>query len=410
MKVVVVGLNYEPEHAGIAPYTTGTARALAEAGHDVHVVTGFPYYPQWRTADDYRGVRAGLARRLRDGDVRLTRLRHYVPSSSTGIGRIAHEASFAVHAWLRTRGREFRDADVVIGVSPSLLSLVAARALATRTRAAFGVVVQDLYASASDEVGALGGRGGSQIARLEAGLLRSADGVVTIHERFGEVLRRRHGVSPDRITIIRNWTHIPLSWAPVPAPWPSGTGTVVLHAGNMGAKQELGTVVDAARLADRRGDDVRFVLVGDGARCAELRRQAEGVRRISVLPPVPDAEFAGVLAAADVLLVNERPGLRSVCVPSKLTSYFAAGRPVLAATEEDSPASAELSAAGAGVRVPPGDPAALLDAALRLGDDSSLCERLGRNGRDYALTALCKQQAGDRYRAWVAELAGRGGR
>ncbi|HEX7308396.1 glycosyltransferase family 4 protein [Lentzea sp.] len=410
MKVVMVGLNYEPEHAGIAPYTTGTARALAEAGHDVHVVTGFPYYPQWRTADDYRGLSAGLVRRLADGPVRLTRLRHYVPSSSTGIGRIAHEASFAAHAWLRTRGRELRDADVVIGVSPSLLSLLAARSLAARTGAAFGVVVQDLYASVTSEVGALGGRGGSQVARLEASLLRAADGVVTVHERFSDVLRTVHGVAPDRVTVIRNWTHIPLSSDPVPAPWPSDTGTVVLHAGNMGAKQELGTVVDAARLADRRGDDVRFVLMGDGARCAELRRQTAGVRRISVLPPVPDEEFAGVLAAADVLLVNERPGLRSVCVPSKLTSYFAAGRPVLAATEADSPASAELSAAGAGVRVAPGDPAALLDAALRLGHDSPLCERLGGNGRRYAATELCRQQAAERYRAWVAGLGARGRR
>jgi hypothetical protein len=42
LRVLVVGLNYAPEHTGIAPYTTGMARGLAQAGHQVHVVAGYP--------------------------------------------------------------------------------------------------------------------------------------------------------------------------------------------------------------------------------------------------------------------------------------------------------------------------------------------------------------------------------
>jgi colanic acid biosynthesis glycosyl transferase WcaI len=89
LRVLVVGLNYAPEHTGIAPYTTGMARGLAQAGHQVHVLAGYPYYPQWRVADGYRGLR----REERDGPVAVTRLRHYVPGDSTGIGRVVHEAS-----------------------------------------------------------------------------------------------------------------------------------------------------------------------------------------------------------------------------------------------------------------------------------------------------------------------------
>ncbi|GLY39027.1 glycosyltransferase WbuB [Amycolatopsis sp. NBRC 101858] len=401
MRILVVGLNYAPEHAGIAPYTTGTARALAAAGHDVRVVAGFPYYPQWRTAAGYRG----LVRHETDGPVRLTRLRHFVPRDSAGLGRILHEGSFAAHAWLRARG--LRDVDVVLGISPSLLSLVAARQLAATAGAAFGVVVQDLYASAAAE---LGTPGGSHVGRLEGRLLRAADGVVAVHECFAEALRQRHGVEPGRITVIRNWTHTgPPADEPWPEehPWPAGRGPVVLHAGNMGAKQGLENVVAAARLAEERGEDVRFMLVGDGSRRAELCRLATGIRRASVLPPVPDRHFPGMLAAADVLVVNERPGLRSVCVPSKLTSYFAAGRPVLAATEPDSPAGIELAAAGAGVRVTPGDPEALLAAALQLGHDRERADRFGESGRRYAKTVLGADEAARRYRDWVTALGER---
>jgi hypothetical protein len=65
------------------------------------VVAGYPYYPQWRVADGYRGLR----REERDGPVTVTRLRHYVPGDSTGIGRVMHEASFAVHALARAPRR-----------------------------------------------------------------------------------------------------------------------------------------------------------------------------------------------------------------------------------------------------------------------------------------------------------------
>lgn len=418
-RILLVGLNYPPEHAGIAPYTAGLARGLARAGRDVDVITGFPYYPAWRTHESYRGLLAGWSRREIDPvddttGVSVLRLRHYVPGSSTGPGRIAHEASFAVHAALRSLRRRPRP-DLVIGVSPSLLSCVAARLIARRAGCPFAVVVQDLYANAGTELGALGGRGGGALHRLESGLLCAADGVVVVHDHFRRGLVAGHGVDPDRITVIRNWTHI-ASTPPGPTGsvrrelgWPADR-TVVLHAGNMGAKQDLVGVVRAGRLAGEQGRPVHFVLLGDGARRGEVHQAAAGVGTVSVLAPVSESRFPDVLAAADVLLVHEKPGLHTVAVPSKLTSYFAVGRPVVAATEPDSPASAEVIASGAGLVVPPGDPHALLDAVSRLGADPDGCRRMGANGRRYAGAELGAADAVRAYREWVDGLLERGRR
>lgn len=425
-RVLVVGLNYAPEHAGVAPYTAGMARGLAQAGHRVEVVTGYPYYPQWQAAEGYRGIRAGLSRQETDAvtagrhradesaEVSVLRLRHYVPATSTGVGRIVHEASFAAHAALRCLGRRSREADVVIAVSPSLLSAATARLVARRAGAAFGVVVQDIYASTAAEVGALGGRAGGAVLRLESALLRGADGVVAVHDHFGRSLIGAHGVEPDRVTVIRNWTHIRPPTANrgevrARLRWPDDR-TVVLHAGNMGAKQDLTSVVLAARLAEQRGAPVHFVLLGDGARRAEVTAAADGVGTVSVLPPVTEAEFPDVLTAADVLLVNERPGLHTMSVPSKLTSYFAAGRPVVAASEAGSPASEEIAASGAGVLVPPGAPDALLGAVTSLGADAERSARLGANGRRYVDAVLGAGVAADGYARWVDELVKRAAR
>jgi hypothetical protein len=120
-RVLVIGLNYAPEHTGIAPYTTAMARGISR-DHDVQVVTAYPHYPDWQVFDGYGGWR----RRERDSTIDVLRLRHYVPHNPVGSTRILSEATFAARA-LASRARR---ADLVITVSPALLPVLSARALA----------------------------------------------------------------------------------------------------------------------------------------------------------------------------------------------------------------------------------------------------------------------------------------
>lgn len=396
-RVLVLGLNYAPEHTGIAPYTAGMARGLSR-DYEVQVVTAHPHYPEWQIAEGYGAWRQDE----QDTDVAVRRLRHYVPANPTGPTRILSEVSFAARALASGARRP----DVVITVSPALVPVLSARALAKRWGVPFGVVVQDLYSRAMVEVGLLGERSGGPATKLESFALRGADALVAIHERFAQTMVDSLGVDPDRITVIPNWTHIKsptgnrdetrrrLGW---------GSETVVLHAGNMGAKQGLEHVVDAAALADRSDDLLRFVLMGNGNQRSDLERRAEGIRSIGIIDGVPESRFTDVLAAADVLLLHERPGVVEMCVPSKLTSYFAAGRPVLAATSPRSAAAHEIIASGAGTVVDPGDPVALLEALRSLTSRTSLDE-LGQRGQAYARERLSEEVALDAYRAWVAGL------
>ena len=399
-RVLVLGLNYAPEHTGIAPYTAGMARALS-SDYDVQVVTAHPHYPEWRIAEGYGAWRQDE----RDADVAVRRLRHYVPPNPTGPTRVLSEVSFAA----RALASGVRRPDIILTVSPALLPVLSARALAKRWGVPLGVVVQDLYSRAMVEVGLLGDHSGGPVTRLESFALRGADALVAIHERFAQTMVDNLGVDQDRITVIPNWTHIQpptgdrdetrrrLGW---------GSETVVLHAGNMGAKQGLEHVVDAAALADRSNDRLRVVLMGNGNQRSDLVRRAQGSRNIDIIDSVPDAEFTDVLAAADVLLLHERPGVVEMCVPSKLTSYFAAGRPVLAVTSARSAAAHEIEASGAGAVVEPGNSAALLEALRNLTEQPTL-DKLGKRGQTYARERLSETKALDAYRDWAAGLLSR---
>jgi colanic acid biosynthesis glycosyl transferase WcaI len=387
--VLVVGINYGPETTGNAPYTTAIAEHLAASGHATTVVTGFPHYPAWRIEPGEHRVRTT---EVRNG-VRILRRRHYVPASQSAIRRAAYEATFTMHGFLSRPERP----DAVIGVIPSLGGGVLARLFAARARTAYGLIVQDLMGPAAAQSGI---RGGRRVAGVTAAMERWATArarVVAIASESFRPYLLQHGVDDSRVMLLPNWTRIPAATgdravARARLGWPPDTA-IVLHAGNMGLKQGLEQVVEAAQWAQRSQRAVRFVLVGDGSQRSALVDLAAGNDQIEILPFQPESDLPDILAAADVLLVSERETVIDMSLPSKLTTYFAAGRPVLAAVPAEGSTAAEIRRSGAGLIVPVGDPGALVEAVAHLVSDGTTGEDLGRAGRLYALETLGEDAA-----------------
>jgi colanic acid biosynthesis glycosyl transferase WcaI len=90
-----------------------------------------------------------------------------------------------------------------------------------------------------------------------------------------------------------------------------------------------------------------------------------------------------MLAAADVLILNQSAHIVDTVIPSKLFTYMAAGRPVVAAVSPSSQAGACIRQAGSGITVAAENPAALAGAISQLKADKELAERLGRQGRHF---------------------------
>lgn len=398
--LLLVAMNYAPEPSGTAPYTTALAAHLARL-HDVTALVGVPHYPQWRIAPGY-----GAWRSLETVDgVRLVRLRHHVPSSTAMASRLLHEVSYAVRAAVQRTGA----VDAVLAVTPPLFGLAAARLLARRCNAPLGIVVQDLYSRGTLELGA-SGAAATASARLESSLLRAADQVCVIHETFRTSVVGGLGVPAAAVSVIPNWTHAEPSGsepAAMRARLGWGTETVALHAGNMGSKQGLETLVDAARIATDRRLPLRFVLMGDGNQRVRLEEAARGVPALDFMDAVGDDEYGDVLAAADVLVVNEKPGVASMSVPSKLTSYFAARRPVVGSCDPDGAAADLIRAARGGLVVEAGVGAEVVGLVMRLRDDPALAASLAAAGSAWARENLSADRALGRYSQWVDDLVGR---
>ena len=402
VRLMILGLNYAPETTGIAPYTTALAEHLAAQNYDTTVISGHPHYPEWQLHAGFEKARKPMVVR----GVRIVRVKHPVPRNPTGIARLWMELVFAYRCALKLVQHR---PSIVIVVSPALLALAPAVLLRRVLGHRVGVVVQDLYGAALAEAG-LGGAVSARVAGwLERRLLSQAQGIVVIHEVFKSRLAKS-GIPAQLIEVVPNWVHVSMPPTQDRGAIRSMLGWqsdefVAVHAGNMGAKQGLEGLVDVARLAQDRGIGVRIVLMGDGSRRQALEELGKGLANLTIMDPLPKGRFEAALGAADCLLLHERPGVVEMSVPSKLTTYFASGRPVVAATDPRSGAASLMAASGAGIAIPAGSASNILEAIRRLAKAPDQAARFGEDGRRYAAQHLSGTASLKRHTEWVRRLA-----
>jgi colanic acid biosynthesis glycosyl transferase WcaI len=162
-------------------------------------------------------------------------------------------------------------------------------------------------------------------------------------------------------------------------------GFRVVFAGNIGAAQSFGTIIEAATLL-RDTREIQWIVLGDGRmrEWAETEVAARGLKgSVHFLGRFPPETMPRFFTLADALLVTlRRDPVFAMTVPSKLQSYLACGRPIVAAL--DGEGARVLDEAGAGITCPANDPRALAAAVLSMYRmPESERRRMGERGRDY---------------------------
>jgi len=239
-----------------------------------------------------------------------------VPSTALDRARLALRAlNYGTYSLLVVPVAALRPRpDVVLSLTnPPFLGALASL-IARRFRAPLVLVSQDVFPVTAVVLGEGGERLVRTLGAVASAALRRADCVVAI----GETMRDRlveQGAKPGRIRVIPNWVDA-AAVTPLPRdnPWSRGQGLagsfVVMHAGNVGRAQDLGTLVQAATLLEDL-DRLEVVIVGSGAGRAELVRLAHriGAHRVRFLPYQPRPVLSQLLSTAAVHVVGLARGL-----------------------------------------------------------------------------------------------------
>ncbi|KQT46879.1 hypothetical protein ASG47_09670 [Devosia sp. Leaf420] len=390
MKILVLGLNYAPEIIGIGPYTTGLAEALVRAGHQVRVVAGQPYYPEWRARPGH-----GFWNLERRGRLDVLRVPHFIPRHPTGAMRLLHHFTFALAAffpmlWAALLWRP----DRVIAIAPGLMAAPVGLVAARLSGATAWLHVQDFELEAAEATGLIG-RGwflGKILRQIERGILCAFDHVSTISPAMCRRLEDK-GVPVNRIAEHRNWAGVDRivpqdEPSPYRALWGIGTEHVALYSGALGRKHGLDLILAAARQLSHR-DDLTFVICGNGPDRAALEASASGLRNIRFHDLQPIEKLGDLLALATIHLLPQIACAQDLVLPSKLPNMLASGRPVVATASPHSALFQEVS--GCGIATPPQDAVAFAQAIADLCDNPVLARQLGSAARARAEARWSRQ-------------------
>ena len=383
MKLLVGSLYFEPDHSGIAVYANDLAAYLVEHDHEVTVVTGFPFYPQWKKrAEDQGRVSATDSWK----GIRILRSYVYVPRVVSTLSRIVHELSFALFAIIGfvRAGRH----DAIVVLSPPLLLAAVAVPFKYLWNARLVSHIQDLQPDAALSLNMIrSGLVGRILLALEAFVYRHSDLVVTISDGMHQRILGK-GVPADRLVMFPNWIDLdahstPRERAAFRRRHPHLEGKfLVAYAGNVGVKQGLDVLVRAADEA-RASETVHFLIIGDGADMPRIREMAASreLTNLTLLPFMDTAEYFDMLADVDVSFIAQRPGVGEVFFPSKLLGIMAAGRASIVAADASSELAYVVAGGEAGLVVGPDDAAGVARAAIFLAAHRARLEEMEAGAR-----------------------------
>ncbi len=403
MKLLIVSQYFWPESFRVNDMATG----LRELGHEITVLTGMPNYPGGSLFPGYEWFKP--AAEEHEG-IRIIRVPQITRGRSKGLRLAANYLSFALAACalgpLRCRGHF--DAVLIYQPSPITVGLPGLL-MAWLKRAPALLWIQDLW---PDTLEAMGFNPRGSVCHLAAALSgfihRRCDRLLVQSPGFRPRLQDR-GIPASRIAWLPNWAesfYRPVkpsiqnhSLAGIP-------GFKILFAGNIGSAQSFETIIDAAQRL-REVPDLHWVILGDGLMRDQVAAETSRLGladRFHLLGQRPAADMPACFAHADTLLVTLRADpVFSLTIPSKIQSYLACARPVVASL--DGEGAAVVRESGAGPVCAAEDGPALAEAVMSV-YRMSPAERAacGERGRQYYEQHFERGLLLGRLNDWINEL------
>jgi colanic acid biosynthesis glycosyl transferase WcaI len=401
-RILLVTTNYWPEPTGISVYTTDLTQNLRANGNQVSVLTSLPHYPWWKVPVEFSHLGEGVTSH---NGIEVIRAKHLVPPKMNALLRIRFEISLWWNLRRVSKGLMGKEFDVVIACMPTVAAGIVGKRISKQLDVPFGLIVQDLSGAGAKQSGLRGGALISKIAHaVEGRALHAADSLVVVSPAMQDVVTGL-GIESKRINQILNYLARTIaSEDKSNARRKFGWATedfVVIHTGNMGAKQDLENVV---RTADALSGEskIKIYLVGHGNQENILKALCFGKSNIAVMPAVSDEDYSSLLSAADLLLVNERSTQMEMSLPSKLTSYLYSERPVLAAVPRGGATWKFLD--GVAELVEAADPKALAKKIEELSHHQIRLDELAKLGSEFAKKHLDPVVGRAKYLQWIEDL------
>lgn len=331
MKITILSHNYFPEDSGIGLYSTGMAEFLA-LKHEVNLITGVPYYPQWKIYSNY--VNNPLFSKETINNVTVYRFKQYTPAKPTFFKRVLQMVHFFFGSVFNIV--KVKKTDVVLVIMPFTMSIVLGLILRKLRGGILWVHVQDFEFDAAFKSGISSGNKimPSLLFKIETKLLNSANFISTISQGMLKKLALKTTSDPIYFPNWIDYSLINPEIAQENKVFNPNTFNI-LYSGNIGDKQDWDFYIEFVTVM-QANPEFHFYLVGEGAKRLEVVQELQDKLNFTYYPPVPYNQLNDLLCAADVHVLFQKPDFKDLVMPSKILGMMASAKPSLVTGHEDS--------------------------------------------------------------------------
>jgi glycosyltransferase involved in cell wall biosynthesis len=411
VKILYVSQYFPPEMGAPAARVSELSHYWAKEGHEVTVLTGFPNHPTGVIPREYRGKMRRLVMRENVDGVNVVRTWLFPFPNRKASERMLNYSSFCISA--AGTGIFVSRPDVLIATSPQLLVGLSGWWLARIKRVPFVFEVRDLWPESLAAVG-IGNQDSllnRSLGAIAGFLYKRSDHIAVVTPAFEDYLIRTWGVPPEKLSVVENGVQTDqftpdVNSVDLRKQLGAEGKFVVAYIGTMGIAHGLETLLQAAAELKKTMPNVLFLMVGEGADKERIENRARLQELTNILfvgqqarEKVP--EFICASDACVVLL--KKTDLFKTVIPTKMLEFMSCARPLILGV--DGQARKIMDEAKAGLFVQPENVSALVNAIIRLANNSSLCETFGRNGRDHIVKRLSRQQTARVYISILEDVA-----
>jgi len=389
MKVLIVSQYFWPESFKI----NDLAIDLLKRGYKVTVLTGKPNYPQGKFYKGYSFFRPSyeVYRGIKIYRVPLT-----PRGNSSGIKLAFNYLSFVFFScFFILFHRQKYDITFTFGVSP-ITQAYAALFHKKLFKSKSVLWMQDLW---PESVVAAGGVSSKTILNLLEKMVKhiytNTDKILVQSEAFIPSILDKMP-EKEKIVYIPNWaedlfnnpnTETEKYVDIIPE------GFIIMFAGNIGEAQDFNSIIKAAERT-KNYPDIKWVIVGDGRKKNWVEKEIEKLGledTFFLLGKFPVEDMPSFFSKADLMLLSLKDEyIFSLTIPSKLQSYMAFGKPVVAMING---IGAEVVAeAGCGYISSSGDYISLAENVINayLQNREELEEK-GKKGKEFSIRNFSKE-------------------
>lgn len=391
----VISEPYYPEETSTGYYLTRIAEGLVNK-FDVKVICGQPNYAA-------RAIRA--PKHETHKNVEIFRAAGTRMNKNVVVRRLVNMATLGTSIFFKALFHFKKGDRVLVVTTPPSLPFIAALAALSRG-ASYTLLIHDNY----PEILIAAGKTHEDsfltnfVGFCNRWLYKYAAKIIVVGRDMHELVTKKTAGLDVPVITIPNWAELE-SVSPQPR---SGNKLlenlglsekfVFLYAGNMGHPNDLESIVRCAEmLSDKQ--EIHFIFLGTGVKKPWLESEAKkkNLANVTILDPQPRSEQIVFLNACDVALVSLVSKMWGVSMPSRTYNILAAGKPILALTEENSELARVVEEDEIGWIVRPGDLEALLQTVLEIYNNRKTLDEMGVRARNSAVSKYSLESAVQSY-------------